>query len=101
MTGEHVSADADDRETLTAAQRRGALSDELGARHLAYRRALERLLEHVQQELVEVQATAALPEGLSLHFPLGPAYHAVRESRATFEAARTAINRADRDSDNA
>lgn len=92
---ETTNTDADDTTTISVTQRRAALYDEMSSRHLAYRRALERHLEAVQQEVVEVQATTVLPEGMSVAFTLSRSYASVRETRATFEAARGAL----RDSD--
>lgn len=92
MSGPEVThTDADDAATMAAEQRTGALADEVGGRHLRYRRAVETHLEHVQHELLALQATAYATDQLPDVTPLRASYRAVKEARDLYDAARDAL----------
>lgn len=87
---EPTGTDADDRSTITATMRRGALVNELAARHAGYKRAVLGLQRRVSDTLLLLDVTEATPDQLRpALFP--DQMRAVREAAEVFEAARLAL----------
>lgn len=88
---EQSNYEADDTYALRQQALEGTLTDELGARHLGYRRALAEHLQRVTDMLALETATRDPSMDTPAHDPLPRSWQKVREARHLRDAAADAV----------